>query len=390
MKPDAAMADRRQSVREAGLEWFRAGWIDENACKSIAEMYPDDRVRVGPVFRILFFVLTLAAIMGAAVALYSLIDHDKTAAVLALAGGLACWVITNHLIDIKKRRQGGMEAAFSLAAIINLMIGVTILFLEFHAFRIYDHTAVILLLLLFALICGTAAWVWGYWPYMALSAALLFCAVITLPAGRLLWIVLLAAVYPWLVRGCDSGQMPPALRKCSAAFLAVSIVALYEAVNVWILDRHVALFYFGIRTPELFPRWLSIGLTATLPAVVLGIGIAKRRRLFLVLGFGLALLSFVTLRMYVHVAPPWVILGGAGSTLLVAAGALRRFLESGTNEERAGFTAEALTERPEKHRAIEILASVATMTPDSSSAPDKPQFRGGGGEFGGGGASGKF
>ena len=191
MKPDAATADRRQSVREAGREWFHAGWIDEIACKSIAEIYPDDRVRVGPVFRILFFVLTLAAIMGAAGALYSLIDHEKPIAVLALAGGLACWATANYLIGPKKRRQGGIEAAFSLAAIVNLMIGLTIFLFESH--WMHDRATIILLLFLFALLFGAAAWVWGYWPYMALSAALLFFAVITLPAGRLLWIMTLAA-----------------------------------------------------------------------------------------------------------------------------------------------------------------------------------------------------
>ena len=117
MKPDAALADRRQSVRDAGREWLRAGWIHENAFQRIVAMYPDDRVRVGVVFRILFFVLTLAAILGVIFASYSFINSEKPIAVLALIAGLACWMTADHLIVSKKRVQGGIEAAFSLAAI---------------------------------------------------------------------------------------------------------------------------------------------------------------------------------------------------------------------------------------------------------------------------------
>ena len=55
-----------------------------------------------------------------------------------------------------------------------------------------------------------------------------------------------------------------------------------------------------------------------------------------------------------------------------------------------GFTSEPLLEDPSKRRTLEVLAGVATLTPSSPSASDKQQFHGGGGEFGGGGASGKF
>ena len=105
MKPDAALADRRQSVRDAGREWLRAGWINENAFQSIATMYPDDRVRVGPVFRILFFVLTLAAILGVIFALYSLIDSEKPIAIFALIAGIACWMTAESFDRIPKARS---------------------------------------------------------------------------------------------------------------------------------------------------------------------------------------------------------------------------------------------------------------------------------------------
>jgi hypothetical protein len=389
MKPDAALADRKQSVRDAGREWLLAGWISENAFQSIAAMYPDDRVRVGPVFRLLFFVLTLAAILGVIFALYSLIDSEKPIAIFALIAGIACWMTANHLIGSKKRCQGGIEAAFSLAAIINLMIGPAILLLDSHL--MHANSVIILLLFFFAILSGVAAWTWGYWPYSAFSAALLFFAVTSFPPGRVFWIIIVVVLYRWLLRSCDSVQIPPSLRKCSTAFLAVALVAFYAAVNIYLLDTHVLTgFLYHNYADEFFPRWLSISLTATLPCIVLFIGIVGRRRLFLILGFGFALFSLITLRMYVHVAPPWVVLTGAGILLLIVAGLLRRFLDSGVNGERAGFTAAPLTEPQEKHRGMEILASVATMTPSAPAAADNSQFHGEGGQFGGGGASGNF
>jgi hypothetical protein len=389
MKPDAALADRRQSVRDAGREWLRAGWINENAFQSIATMYPDDRVRVGPVFRILFFVLTLAAILGVIFALYSLIDSNKPIAVFALIAGIACWMTANHLIGPQKRVQGGIEAAFSLAAILNLMIGPAILLLDSHWRP--DHSAISLLLFFFAILSGVAAWTWGYWPYSAFSAAFLFFAVISLPPGRVLWIIIVVVLYRWLIRGCDSMQIPPSLRKCATAFLAVALLGFYAAVNICLLDQHIltGFLYYG-HDVEFFPRWLSISLTATLPCVVLFIGIVGRRRLFLILGFGFALFSLITLRMYVHVAPPWVVLTGTGILLLIVAELLRRFLDSGVNGERAGFTAAPFTEPQGKHRGMEILASIAAMTPSAPAAAENSQFHGDGGQFGGGGASGNF
>jgi hypothetical protein len=385
MRSDAVLADRRQLVRDAAREWFQAGWIDERALRSVEQMYPDDRARTGIAFRILFFVLTLAAIGGLLGAVYSQIDHPETVAVFALAAGAACWVATEHLLSSAKRRQGGIEAAFSVAAVVNLMIGPTILLLRSHSLQ--NRPTIIVLLFLFALIAGAAAWMWGYWPHTVFSAVSAFFAVISMPHGRVLWLIAVAVAYRWLVAGCDSAQLPPSRRKCFAAFLTVALLALYAGINVFLLDRNS---FDWFHRSDAFPHWLSIGLTAVLPCLVFWIGILRRRRLFIVLGFGLGLFSLATLRVYVHVAPAWAMLTGFGILLLACAGILHRFLDTGKEGERAGFTALPLTGQPERHRAMEILASVSALTPDASHEVDKPGFRGGGGEFGGGGSSGNF
>jgi hypothetical protein len=389
MNPDAAVADRRQSVRDACREWLRAKWIDEAACQHMEKLYPDDRVRVGPAFRVLFLILTFVAVMAVLGAMYSLTDAASSGAMLAIFAGLSCWLIANYLSGSKRRRQGGIESAFSLAAVLNLTIGAGIF--------LYDHrwmneaSMLILILFLIAGLCLAAAWVWGYWIYAAISAATVFLAILSIPDGRYLYIVAVGALYPWLLKSSDSAQLPPSLRKCAAAYLVVALLGLYAAVNVCLLDQHSFLDLFSsLKHSESFPRWLSIVLTAIFPVLIWLTGVLQRRRLFMLLGFGLTVLSLVTLRMYVHVAPPWLIFTGSGILLLAATGMLRRFLDSGAEGERAGFTAAPLTEPLGKHRAAEILAGVATMTPSAASTAEGDQFHGEGGKFGGGGASGHF
>jgi hypothetical protein len=390
MNLDAALADRRQCVRDSGREWLQAKWIDENAFKRIEELYLDDRVRVGLAFRILFFILTFAAAMGLMAAFYSLtIDSTLSVTVLAFFAGIACWLITGYLAGPKKRRQGGIEAAFSLAAILNLAVGIALILFEHY--RIHIDLGLLLFLFLIAMVCFAAAWIWGYWPYAALSAALLFVAILSPKDGRFLCIVVAGALYPWLLKRSDSAQLPPSLRKCTTAFLAVAILALYAAINVYLLDQNAfSGFFFPLQPRESFPRWLAIILTAAVPVLIWITGILQRRRLFLLLGFGLTVLSLVTLRMYVHVAPPWLVLAGSGVLLLAVTSIIRRFLDSGLNGERAGFTAASLAEPEGKHRGLQILASVATMTPSAAPATEDTQFHGEGGKFGGGGASGNF
>ncbi len=390
MTPEAAHADRMQAVREAAGEWFRSGWIDDAALRRIHETYPDDRVRAGISFRILFFVLTLCALQGAMGLLYMLTRSAAGGSALALAAGTACVFVTDYMTGPLKRRQGGIEAAVSVFAVVQLLVAVVVVNHEAGLWS--SDTRVMLDLMWAALLCLAAAWRWGYWPYSALASLLFFAGVSRLPFGRLLWLLVPLILWRLLLEGCDSPQLPPALRKCSAAFLTVCILAFYMAANLYSLDHHVVEFdlSFANPAPLSIVRWLSILLTCAVPVLVVWIGVRHRRRLLLNLGFFLGIASLVTLRQYVHLAPLWLVLVAGGLALLAAAALLKRLLDSAVGGTRSGFTAAQLLEDPKKQRAVEVLASVATLTPESKPLSDKSGFQGKGGEFGGGGASGNF
>ena len=127
-----------------------------------------------------------------------------------------------------------------------------------------------------------------------------------------------------------------------------------------------------------------------IPVAAIAFGVVTRRRLFLDVGLALGIVSLVTLRFYIHLAPLWVVLTLGGGVAIAAALALRRFLASGAGGERGGLTAEPLFGDPEKHRSLEVAAGLAASPAGNATASDDRSLAPGGGRFGGGGASGEY
>ena len=389
MRADAAKADRCEAVRAAAAAWQRAGWIDEETRIRIDACYPDDRVRAGRVFRILFFVLTACALQGGLAIAYPLTGSATRMGPISLAGGLACVAVTEYLLGPKRRRQGGIEPAFSLVAIAQLMIAVAVL-VSSTPTGFENRLAIDMCL--FGALATAAAWRWGYSFYAVGGCVMLLAAATRLPWGRLSWTVAPLALFAPLLVSCDSPHLPPVLRRCAAAVLATLAIAFYTAINVYCLDQRFlesGLWSSHSSQPAL-PRSVSIFLTALVPPALMILGIRTRRRLLLNLGVVFVAASLVTLRFYTHVAPLWLALCAGGCAVLAASLMARRYLASGAGKERSGFTAEPLLDNPANRRTFEMLASVAAMTPHARPTPSEAGFKGAGGKFGGGGASGEF
>jgi len=397
VKADAVEADRREAVRRAARSWRQAGAIDEATEAAIAAAYPDDRARVGPVFRVLLFVFTLVAVNGAFGFGMLLVDgfrgSGRTFAVLAFVYGLLLAVLTEWQIGSGRRCQGGTEAATSFAAL-GSVLGATA-WIVFEGMDLRDAPALAVLFLTAALLLAGAAWRWGYPLYAGAAAAALLGALGTLPGGRILWIVLPALAAPFLARWADAARLPPAHRASWAAVLVVALTGLYVAVHLGSFDSSLIEELSDLNTLRGMPRnellrWLSAAAMAIVPLVYLGIGIRTRRYPFLLVGLGTAVASLVTLRFYVHLAPLWVVLAASGAALILLVLALRRYLDSGADKERGGFTAEPLFEDAARRRLLEAGAAVVSLSPEARDLREEPRFTGGGGEFGGGGASSDF
>ena len=393
MTPDLEQADRHAAVRNAACAWRRAGVIDDAALAAVAARFPDDRVRVGPVFRVLLFIFTLVAVSAGFGLVGIFVDaREHAVPFLAVVCGGVLAALTEVLIGPRRRRQGGIEAATSFMAA-GCLLGAAAwwLVLDLHT----DSTAgLAVFCLVSAALLAAAAWRWGYPLYAGAAAAALLAALAQLPFGRLLWIVLPLAAAPVLLRLAVSPRLPPAHRASCTAVLAVALTGLYLAVHVrsWEAGtiEEIGRGQAARGTGHDILWWLAAAATALVPLAFLAIGIARRRYPLLLLGVATVVASLVTLRFYVHVAALWVILTLSGAFVVALVFALRRYLESGPAGERHGFTAAPLFQDLARSRLLEAGAAVLTLTPAARPLREEPKFEGGGGEFGGGGASGQF
>ncbi len=400
MNAGVAAADRRQQVRDAARSWLKAGAIDAAALAEIERRFADDCVRVGPVFRILLFVFTTLAVCAAwgmfALPLASLQQSAALPTLAGLAGG-ALFVATDYLQISRRRRQGGIEAATSLLALVGL--GTALLWALDHRGDIPMRSLPAYGLVVAAVLCAGAAWRWGYPVYAGIATAALILSTAWLPYGRLLWIVLPLAAAPLLARGAESPRLPPAHRGSCAVALVTSLVALYAAVHVtswrdqWIEELGERRNFTGAigewDGSPLF--WCAAAATALLPVALLVLGVRRRRMPLLVAGAVTAVVALVTVRTYVHVLPLWAMVTLGGVLLLAVALGLQRYLETGPGDERGGFTAAPLFGSAARERLLEAGAAALAFAPAPAAPPGGDGgFSGQGGRSGGGGATGEF
>ena len=107
MREDAALADRRFEVREAARGWRRAHAIDEAALARVYAASPEDRSRLGLIFRLLVFGFTIMAAnscFGGFGLVIATAGEHAGAALLTLFG-VALVAATEYQLGPLRRRQ---------------------------------------------------------------------------------------------------------------------------------------------------------------------------------------------------------------------------------------------------------------------------------------------
>ncbi|HXO27465.1 MAG TPA: hypothetical protein VOA80_08995 [Thermoanaerobaculia bacterium] len=403
MTPELGRADRAAAVRAAARSWRRAGVIDDAALAAVESAFPDDRVRAGPVFRVLLFLFTVVGVCGVLGFLaMGLGGHEQALGGLAAVAGVALLALTELQVGSLRRRQGGTEAATSLLGIGLLLAAAAWLLLEA---RSMDAAASVpALCALAAALAGGAAWRWGYPLYAALGTAAALVALAHLPAGRAVWIALALAAAPALLRLSESPRLPPAHRSSAMAVLLVALGGLYLAVHVGSWDERIV-ERIGGRDPGPAPPawlpsplsphgsvlwWLAMAATALVPVLVLAAGLRRRRLPLLLAGTVAAVASLATFQHYLRLEPAWLVLTGGGALWIAVVLGLWRYLDSGPAGERGGFTAAPLLTDARRQAALEVGVAVLTLQPEARAAGDEHPFEGGGGRSGGAGATGEF
>ncbi len=391
MRPESIAAERAKEVRDAARAWQRAGFLSEGALAMALALHPDDRHRFGPGFCVLAFVFTSIAswaIVGLSFVLFEPGGGMSSAFLLFWAGVLAA--LTEWQRGSWKRADAGAESATALAAVF-LAIGSAISIEGFS-----PHAFVIRFLGAAFATCVIAAWRWGD-RLFSLGAGLAFFGLLAQTGhGRLLWIVASSLLIPFFLKTARNPRLAPSHRRGAAILGGVAILALYGAIHLWSWDQQAIEHMESAATSNVdaaTPRALrpfSILVTALLPPALLLIGWRRREPLLLYAGLLLVGVSIATIRLYHDVMPLSFALILIGAAFLALALQVRRWLRSGEGGERSGFTADPLFDNTNRTDAIKSVVAMASFTPAAQDPPAQAAFRGEGGGFGGGGATGSF
>ena len=387
MNADLVDADRRREVRNAASGWRASGFLSEEQFRRCAALYSDTYARLGPGFTVLSFVFTGVAIVAAMGFFMVLFQPraDGAIGMFSLLGAFALVGLTETQRGTWKRIHCGSDDATAFIAALFGVIGVVL----WSGVTFNNHFASVLFGTTF-IVCAAAAWRWGDLLFWAFGGLSLFGWLAQGAHGRALWVLAAACLIPITLRWKDDEALSPSHRKGLAAITLVSVVALYAAIHVYSWDNGWIEFSLAKPQPSSPLRLLSILATAVLPPALLLIGFRRREPLLIYSGLLLLALSIATIRLYYNVMPLWAALILAGTACLAGALTLRRWLRSGPDGERCGFTADPLFENKSRTAVVQAVVSMASFTPTAQAPAESAAFKGGGGRFGGGGASGGF
>jgi hypothetical protein len=390
MRAESVAWERAAEVGEAAEGWRQAGAIDEATERAIRRAYPDPCVTPSLVWRVLT-ACVVAVVTACAVGAFEVAFRPNKTEVLLFFFAAVAFGTTEALEASPRFSRRGLAGATSFLGIVCFLIGFALFLLETVNMRFEDGLDWLLIAGVIA--WGAGSWRWGSPIFAALSAVSFFLFIGRLTHGRLLWILAGAALAALASRRLDGATWAPSHRRSATVLVMAGLAAVYAAVNVFSLDKHLV---------EDLGRWTwtrempSRGLlavsalaTAIMPPAVLAWGFLSRRVFLIDTGIVLAALSLVTLRHYVHWAPVWVVLTLPGAALAVLALVVERRLQRAPGGEIAGFTADPLFFDERRRRAIEIIPVAATFTATPGQTVEDKGI-GGGGRFGGGGAGEKF
>ena len=390
MSPARAAAQRNREVRKAARAWRRAGAIDAATLDRIDALHPDEGPALSTAWKALVFVIVTIAV-NAAFGFFVVVTNtgDNAGGWLLFAAILAA--AAEALSRAPRVGDNGSAAAASFWSVVYAVAGIAFSLDRGHAGA---ETVITGSVLAAAVLFGVACWRWGFGAYGIFSALAFFLLLARFPAGRASWLAVGTALLAVAPRLQDHIRLAPPHRGAAGGVFVVAAAALYASVNRYSLDERLVESMRERGTTVAAPSPAIAGLsalaTAAVPVLLTAWGLRSRRTLVLDAGLVAAALSLVTLRYYVHLAPLWILLSGAGAALILAALGLNRWLRGAPAQERGGFTARPLF--TPSRSALETVAVVAAFAPDAAPAqPREPGgFTPGGGRYGGGGAGGEF
>ena len=385
----------RAALRARAARWQRQQLLSPEQLARIEAAYPLDYYRpVWPLRVGLFLFAWLGLVMASGFTFLISSESFFAAGVVHCAG---CFGVLELLIRDRKFYRAGADNALLYAG-----LGVAVA-LVFYVFSVYlwpvglSHLTLSNGLMAPPLLLTLALLLAAALRYAdALVVAATFFTVLLLVALLALQSALGQALLPFLVMATAGGALAsqPILRRriagtyladyyatCLLTLKVLGLVVLYLGGNYLVVrEGNAALhdLYPSVQVPF---AAVFYAFTAGLPLLYVGLGLRRADRPTLLVGLLALVFSLYTLRHYRSLLPPEIAALLAGLVLVALSGVLLRALRPA----RFGLT--SLPDDEPRHFNLENLIQAQT-----AHAPAAPAggFAFGGGQSGGGGATGQF
>ena len=391
-------------IRKQARTWQRSGLITQDQLSTIVDYTNPDVRETNVFFRLLFFIFTILC-TGATLGLFIWITGIRSViaeSFILIFTGVILYILAEYAVTKYRLYRHGIEEALAASSMYLLCAGLIIGLTEFFSRGIWTHQYTIILCLFSAV---GACWIYmrfGY-LYAALISIIALCMIpfqlsMNPESETFLLLIILLFIF-FLNVISDDPENEDFKKEKNATLQPCLMVAIYLTVQILGLTGLV----IGNNNiahipPKLFPLyiyWLFYVLTFIIPAAGIYWGIQSRKRLILSASIVMACITLAANKSYLgwtRYAWDPAILGTALVTLSIL---INRWLNSGKNKARNGFTAENIL-IPENH-GMGIAEAAAALTPLITGAhvqqQQQPAQQGNffdGGSSGGGGVSGEL
>jgi hypothetical protein len=365
--------------------WLSKGLIDEDQFGRITEFYKSPLYHPNFIVRVLLFVATLFALAGVTALFFvgfSGMDKDGLAIACIFYGVISFAVLELLFINNNHYKSGVNEAVMYHAC--GFVIG---------GVGAWSHDQI-----------GVLLWVslitfsWSAFRYLDLLCTL--CAMISLAGVLFNELYLLGGLFRNIIPFAFIAFFTPlylisrslgkksTLRSWRNNLLVIeagSLLLVYLGGNYLVVrELSVGMMDLELQPGEDIPfAAIFYALTVLIPILFLWVGIRNKDVVLLRVSLVALALSVITFKFYYSTGHPEITLTVAGAILLFIAVGLTKYLKSMRN----GFTRDNLLEQ--KWGNMHLEAFVISQTMGGNQAPEK-EFKGSGGGFGGGGASGGY
>ena len=316
-------------------------------------------------------------------ALMTGVSNEKAFGVLNLFFGAIAYTALEVMIREKKHYSSGVDEGLLWMASIAIFSGVWLLI---------EPGALASCILIFILgLFGTVRYadrLMATVLYLSFVGILFYCCTKLGTAGKAIapFMIMAASLACYLlVKRSKLKRSLLNYMNCLTMIEIVALISLYAAGNYCVVrELSNEMFDLHLRPLDSIPLgWLFWIFTAIIPVIYLAIGIRNKNTILIRVGLLLVAAIVFTVRYYHSILPIEVMMTVAGILILAIAYGLMKWLRKPVH----GFTSNQLSSKNEPGKLqIESLIIAQTFKPGT----DVPDTKFGGGNFGGGGASGDY